>query len=135
MHDGPDPLKLTERQWQTTLTEALERLGYLVNHVFPMKTKRGYRTGTTVKGWPDLEASGKGHILYIEVKGPKTVITAEQVDVLLHLSKAECARCWILRPKDDWQMISNWIARPADSPKTYGIPEPKKYLTRGQITR
>jgi hypothetical protein len=134
------PPQLTERQFSNILIEALHRFGYLVNHVYPLQTKTGFRTSTTLKGLPDLMAVGKGHTLWIEVKGPKTAIYADQLHVLDRFAElCPTNRCWLLRPSDDWQAIAQWIAYPEDAPRRFGwTPEMLERVMRnraGKTTR
>jgi hypothetical protein len=111
---------VTEREWQQTVVDTLTMLGYLVCHVYPLQTTRGWKTPTTVRGWPDITAVGRGHTLFIEVKGAKTPVTAEQIAVLEILATPECARSWIVRPTDDYNTLANWMARPTTSPRRFG---------------
>lgn len=111
---------VTERDWQQTITDTLTMLGYLVCHVFPLQTSKGWKTPTSIRGWPDITAVGRGHILFVEVKGERTPVTAEQLQVLEVLATPECARSWIVRPTDDYDTIAGWIARPATSPRRFG---------------
>lgn len=113
------PVKTTEKSWQGTLVQTLETFGYAVQHVFPLQTKHGWRTGTTLSGWPDLVAIRDEWILAIEVKGEVTIVKPEQVACLMRLSRAHVPS-WILRPTDDWPLIVDWIRHPAESPLTYG---------------
>jgi len=127
---GQPQVKATilEKDWQATVIEALELHGYLVNHVRPMLTKQGiWKTGTSLPGWPDLTAIGRGRhlgfVLFIELKGPRTPVTPEQVTVLRELSFVEGARCWLLRPLegDDWESFTRWLACPKEAPRRVGF--------------
>lgn len=122
-----DPTQVSEKLWQRTLVEGFETFGYLVNHVYPLATKTGYRTSTTLKGWPDLTAIGTGsragYLVFVECKGPKTPIDADQLVVLDALARSEDARCWLLRPASHEGMreIVEWMRDPASAPVRYGF--------------
>jgi hypothetical protein len=116
----------TEKGWSASLIEGFHFFRYLTNHVYPLATKTGFRTSTTLKGWPDLTAIGTGQragwLIFIEVKGPKTAVAAEQIDVLEWLSASPQALCWLLRPQDDEgrAAVTRWMARPWEAPRTFG---------------
>lgn len=119
---------ITEADWQRTVSEGLEHFGYMVNHVRPMQTKQGqWKTGTSLKGWPDLTGIGTGaragFVLYIECKGIRTPTTPEQFIVLDALAEGETNRAWLLRPMDGEGMteLVKWIARPETSPRRFGF--------------
>lgn len=116
---------IKERAWQETLIEGFERFGYLVNHVYPLRTEHGWRTSTTLKGWPDLTAIGKAHTVFVEVKGEKTPVEQAQLDVLELLAGTPGHRCWILRPCDNagMQEIVRWMVYPAQAPVRWGFYE------------
>ena len=121
-------LPTTEKEWQRALEDAFGYFGYMVNHVYPLQTKTGYRTGTTLRGWPDLTAIGTGtrggFLIFIEVKGPKTPVEAEQLVVLDELSKGVNVRAWLLRPATvPLEDIVGWMARPWDAPSRVGFDE------------
>lgn len=115
---------MTERDFQSgVLVPCLKDAGYLVSHVFRLRTSNGeWRTSCTLKGLPDLMGVGRGHTLWIEVKGPKTPITIDQLLVLdAFADGCPTNRCWVLRPNDDWDAIVQWIYYPADAPVRYGF--------------
>ena len=114
---------LTERQLQKEkLVPFLVLERYKVNQVYKLQTKTGrWLTSTTLVGLPDVMAVGRGHTLWIEVKGNTTPIESRQIE-LLEFFAATCPtnRCWVVRPKDCWDDICDWIHNPADAPSTYG---------------
>lgn len=112
--------KTLEKDWQHTLVGALEIAGYSVQHVFPLQTRHGtWKTGTTASGWPDLVALRDEWLIAIEVKGEKTPVDPKQIAWLMRFTEAHCP-AWILRPQDSWELISDWIAHPRDSPLCHG---------------
>ena len=115
---------LSEREFSKRLVEFAKKKGYLVNHVYPLRTPSGMRTSTTLRGLPDLMFVGRGHTLWVEVKGPKTPVSAEQLVVLDRFAElCPTNRCWLLRPRDDWELIGRWIVWPEEAPRRYGWDE------------
>lgn len=110
-----------EKRFQRKIVETLEAYGYETNHTFPLMTEHGWRTGTTAKGWPDLTALRIPRILAIEVKDDGKYPPPEQRAWLTLFSEIPSCRAWCLRPSDDWDLIVEWIRRPANSPRVYGF--------------
>jgi hypothetical protein len=76
-----------ERDFQRTVTELAEMLGWEWMHVRPMQTKHGWATGTSgtmAKGWPDLTlVRERDHrLLFVELKAEDGVPTPAQDRVL-----------------------------------------------------
>lgn len=123
-----DPTQVSEKLWQRTLVEGFETFGYMVNHVRPMQTKQGmWKTGTSLNGWPDLTAIGTGsragYLIFVECKGPKTPVQADQLIVLDALARSEDARCWLLRPQSHEGMrdVVGWMRDPVSAPARFGF--------------
>ena len=113
-----------EQPWQKTVTDLLDHLGWHWLHVFPLRTKHGWRTptaGPLGKGWVDLLASRGDWWLLIEVKGETTILEPDQHAVLSLLSGKPYTLTWVLRPTDDISEIARWLAKPAQAPTTYGF--------------
>lgn len=111
---------VSEREWQKTLVILLETLGWHVNHVFPLQTKHGWRTGTTAEGWPDLVALRRDQLVAIEVKSQRGKATDAQLVWLQRFALLPCARAWILRPSDDVRTVAGWLRDPANAPRVHG---------------
>lgn len=112
----------SEKEWQATLVAALEVFGYVVEHTYPLMTKQGFwRTGSTLKGKPDLIAVRPPRLLAIECKVRREKPTAEQVAVLSLYSRIPCARAWVLHDADDWTTIQAWLRRPKLAPAVFGF--------------
>jgi hypothetical protein len=112
----------SEKEWQATLVDTLEVFGYVVEHTYPLLTRHGvWRSGSTLKGKPDLIAVRPPRLLVIECKVRREKPTREQVAVLSLYSRVPCARAWVLRPSDPWPDIQQWIRRPATAPAVYGF--------------
>lgn len=116
------PPPIGEKAWQSTLVSTLEAFGYEVNHNYPLRTKHGWRTGSTAKGWPDLTALRGSWLLAIEVKDDATPFQEGQIEWLARFALLRCARALVLRPRDDWPTIVEWIRRPHTAPLCYGVP-------------
>lgn len=120
-----EALPLLEKEWQATVVQLLERLGWSVNHTRAGRGKKGvWTTPTTAKGWPDLVALRGARLLAIEVKGPKTPVTPEQLEWLARFAELPCACAWLLRPSVDAQALAEWIAYPEKAPRTFGFEAP-----------
>lgn len=119
-------LPILEREWQATLVQLLERLGWSVNHTRPGRGKKGvWTTPTTAKGWPDLVCLRGPHLLAIECKGPATPVTPEQIEWLSRFSDLSCGCAWLLRPDAPIDEVAHWMAYPAEAPRVWGF-EPVK---------
>lgn len=114
------PARVSERDWQKTLVVLLETLGWHVNHVFPLQTKHGWRTGTTASGWPDLVALRGPWLVAIEVKSDKGKAEPDQLIWLQRFALLPCARSWILRPADSVQAVARWLRDPESAPRVHG---------------
>jgi hypothetical protein len=110
-----------ERDWQATLVAALEAFGYVVEHTYPLRTQHGWRTGSTLKGKPDLIALRPPRLLAIEVKTDVGRLDPEQRAVLSLYALVPSCRAWVLRPRDDWDTIVAWLRRPKLAPQAYGF--------------
>ncbi len=114
--------KISEAKWQSTVMDALHIYGYKTMHVYPLQTVKGrHLTPTSAVGWWDLTAIGRGFFLGIELKDRKRKITPEQIEWLDALAEVQGnVRAWLLRPTDDLEKISKWMAKPSISPLKYG---------------
>ena len=117
--------KAAEKEYQKTVEGALTTLGYEWNHVYPLRTEHGWRTGTTTKGWPDLTAIRGRFILAIEMKGydrngRATEFTEGQKDWLGRFSHLAGGRAWVFRPTDDWAETQEMLRHPENAPRVYG---------------
>ena len=110
-----------EAEWQNTLVDLLQTFGYIVEHTYRLRTRDGWRTGSTLRGKPDLMAIRIPRVLAIECKRDGEYPTRAQKAVLTLYSHVPCARAWVLRPRDDFDMITAWVRRPATAPAHYGF--------------
>lgn len=116
-----------EKEWQATLVAALEVFGYVVEHTYPLRTQHGWRTGSTLKGKPDLIAVRPPRLLAIECKTEVGRLDPDQRAVLSLYAEIPSARAWVLRPTDPWDDIQAWLRRPRHAPSVYGF-EPMPHL-------
>ena len=115
----------TEKQWQTTVEELAETLGWATCHTFPLRTKHGWRTATTAKGWPDLVALRGELIIAAELKVGNAKARPEQLEWLERFASLGCGRAWLVRLPGDFEQLGNWLARPEGAPRRFGFgPEP-----------
>lgn len=112
-----------EREFQNTLVSLLELFGYVVEHTYPLLTKQGFwRTGSTLKGKPDLIALRPPRLLAIEVKGPTGRLEPAQRAVLSLYAEIPSARAWVVSPTAPaWADVQSWIRRPKDAPRAFGF--------------
>lgn len=73
--------RMSEKDVQRTLTDALRSMQYRVAHFRPGKTTKGWRTPVEYDGagFPDLVAARRGKpVLFFELKGTKGVLSSNQ---------------------------------------------------------
>ncbi len=129
-----------EAAFQATLTDALDLLGYVWDHTYPLRTRDGWRTGSTLKGKPDLIALRPPIELAIEVKTGEGVLAAEQRAVLSLYAQLPHARAWVLRSTMPWPMITGWLQDPQAAPRVHGFDpmnraEAKRVIDRSRLRR
>jgi len=115
------PVRVLESTWQAEVKCALEENGWHTMSVMPQRTRYGWRSGVTTIGWPDILAVRDGWLLAIECKGNRTPIGPGQLEWLRCFAALPQGRAWILRPRDNWGQICEWIRDPAKSPRTYDV--------------
>jgi Holliday junction resolvase len=116
----------TEAWLQRRLIHQLERAGWAQMHVRRMfqPDRQVWMTGTSAPGWPDLTAMRGAYLLAIEVKGPAGRVDPQQVVWLDRFATLPYGRAWVLKPRDDWDMVVRWIGSPGESPRRYGFSTP-----------
>lgn len=101
-------LPVRESDWQATVVELLEVLGYRTMHVRRTIGKGNrWTTSTSVSGWPDLFAWRPGRLVAIELKSQRGRVTPEQEQVLAELAEAG-VDCRMARP-DDFDELHEWL--------------------------
>ena len=119
------PKVFNEREFQSILQEGLTREGWNWNHTYRMRTSSGaWRTSTTAVGFPDLLAIRPPHILALEVKADKGRMGPEQVEWLARFAALPTGLAWVLRPRDNWQHVANWLHNPWKAPTIHGWEAP-----------
>ena len=95
-------IPITEAQFQRQVTDLATRLGWAWLHVERMGNDQGrWRTpvsGPLGKGWPDLVLIRGRSLLWVELKGPKGVMTDAQKDLGIVLNKV--APYYVWRPSN-----------------------------------
>lgn len=130
-----------EKAFQDTVDGLLRMFGCVTKHDYPLLTKHGvYRTGTTLRGWPDLFAfHPRRWVLAIEVKAEHGVLDPEQLACLSLFAEIPCARAWVVSPVDpEWTDLQGWVRRPRDAPRVYGFEpaeNPRRALVEAQEWR
>ena len=112
-----------EKAFQARLvTEGLHPRGWVENRIFPLRTDDGsWRTGSTLKGWPDIFAFRAKRFLAIEVKAEDGRLRPDQLAVLSLLAQIPVARVWVLDPTADWDTVMGWLDVPRDAPPVFGF--------------
>lgn len=120
------PAKGTERRLHRDLTAQLKQVGYGEMSVRRMYNpeRKIWMTGTSAPGWPDITAMRGAYLLAIEVKNDRTYPDPQQVAWLARFALLPYARAWVLRPRDDWDMVKCWIGEPGSAPRTHGWTNP-----------
>jgi hypothetical protein len=97
-------VKVTERDWQQTVIEAAQALGWMVAHFRAAKTSQGWRTPVQADGagFPDLVMVRGKRIIFAELKSNTGRISADQEAWLEALGGAGEAYVW--RPRD-WDAV------------------------------
>lgn len=116
------PAAVPERGYQGTVTDALDSFGWSWNHTFPLRTKYGWRTGTTEKGIPDLIAVRGAHLVAIEVKSDTGKPTTDQLEWLERFAGVEGGHGWVVAPDvPPIAELCEWLLRPAQAPRRFGF--------------
>ena len=110
-----------ERAFQATFTQALDVRGWVWDHTYPLRTRDGWRTGSTLKGKPDLMAIRPPWELAIELKADNGTLAEEQRAVLSLYAQLPHARAWVIRPAMPWTMVDGWLADPEGAPRVHGF--------------
>ena len=71
---------MREQELQDAIVDLAHALGYIVRHVAPARTTKGWRTPERYDGAgsPDLRIVGNGRMFDAEIKGTRGTVTAEQ---------------------------------------------------------
>lgn len=94
--------KQYERFFQAQIIELARILGYRVAHFRPAQNARGdWRTPVAAdgKGFPDLVLTGRGKVIFAELKTDSGVLTAEQKEWIQALRDAGHAHVYVWKPK------------------------------------
>jgi hypothetical protein len=97
-------MKVLEKDWQQTVIEAAQTLGFKVAHFRPAKTTKGWRTPVQADGagFPDIVMVRGERIIFAELKSDTGKISADQEAWLEALGQAVEAYVW--RPRD-WDAV------------------------------
>lgn len=90
-------LEIPESSWQTTVTDLLDRMGWLWHHETDSRKSR--------RGFPDLVAVKGARVLFIELKTNKGRIRPEQHEWLDRL-RATAVEVYVWRPADWPEVVS-----------------------------
>lgn len=92
---------MSEAQLQGGVIDTARALGYLVAHFRAAKTERGWRTPVEAdgKGFPDLVLTGRGRVIFAELKNETRPLEPEQ-RVWLDALAIAGAELYVWRPSD-----------------------------------
>lgn len=102
---SPRPAAIREDEWQQTVVELAQLLGYRVAHFRAARTRKGWRTPVAADGagFPDLVLVRHGRLVVAELKSNSGRVTPEQQAWLDALTAAGVeAHVW--RPRD-WHAV------------------------------
>jgi hypothetical protein len=94
-----------EADWQATVIDAAQALGWRVAHFRPARTERGWRTAVSADGvgFPDLVMVRGSRTLFVELKsstGRLSILQRQWLDALERAGQE--SYCW--RP-EDWPTV------------------------------
>ena len=102
---------IRERDWQRTVTDYAELMGFSWAHFRAARTKHGWRTpveGPLGRGFPDLVLT-RERVVFVELKGSRGKPSAIQVAVHASLRQAGAEiYCW---GPDDWPEVEATLGR------------------------
>ena len=110
-----------ERAFQQVVVVLLVAHRDVVDHTYPLRTSSGWRTGSTLKGKPDLLALRPPWLLAIELKAQGGTLAEVQRAVLSVFAALPMTRAWVLKETAPTRMLTTWIADPEAAPATHGF--------------
>jgi hypothetical protein len=123
-----DPNRVSEKEFARIFHDLLNTFGWAHNHVFPLQTSNGWRTGYTAVGWPDDVALRGEYILAVELKGfaargDRGRLGPRQIEWLDRFARLPTGRAWVLDPIDPpFDALVGWVRYPGSAPRTFGYP-------------
>lgn len=83
---GTLPADTPEREFTAAVLDLARAFGWLAWHPLPLRTARGWATGTQGdRGWPDIAAARRGRLVLAELKSADGRPTYEQLEWLAAL--------------------------------------------------
>lgn len=105
MSTPPSAAKETEAGFTTAVVNLAKLYGWLVYHALPLRTARGWATGTQGDpGLPDIVATKGGRVVFAELKVGRNPTTEAQDAWLSRLAAVPAAEVFVWRPAD-WPAI------------------------------
>lgn len=100
----------SERDFQKTVIELAQVLGWRVAHFRPARTKYGWKTAVAADGagYPDLSMV-RERIIFAELKAEKGKVSAEQQE-WLEAIEAAGGEAYVWRPSD-WNDLQETLTR------------------------
>lgn len=106
---APGLVAETEAGFTRAVVDLARLYGWLVNHQIPLRTKRGWATGTQGDiGFPDIIAVRTGRLVVAELK-VKTAVRPEQAAWLDRFRAVPGAEVFVWKPAD-WDTITAVLA-------------------------
>lgn len=100
-------LKVSEREWQRTVIDYAQRLGWRVAHFRTSRTgSGGFATAVQADGagWPDLSMVRGSRLLFVELKAENGRVSPAQREWLDALGGVPGVAVAVWRP-DDWPTV------------------------------
>lgn len=102
---GTLPADTPEAEFTNAVIDLAGAFGWLRWHPLPLRTARGWATGTQGDpGWPDVAAARSGRLVLAELKAAGGRTTPEQQDWLAELRRVGGVEVYEWRPAD-WPRI------------------------------
>lgn len=108
-----DPSTITEREWQSRVTELASLLGWRWAHFRPAKTAKGWRTAMEGSaGFPDLVLVRVPRLVFAELKAQRNNPTVDQVAWLDAFGQVAGVETYVWHPRD-WDAVIDCLTRKA----------------------
>lgn len=129
-----------ERAFQQDMVALLEAHRYMVEHTYPLRTRDGWRTGSTLKGKPDLIAIAPPWLLAIELKAKDGTLAEVQRAVLSVYAALPMTRAWVLKETAPTAMLHRWVTDPEAAPAVHGfepmdLPRARQVIAASRLRR
>lgn len=110
---GDKPPGCGETEYRLEAEKLARTIGYVVTHPPNCRQKSGKWSQASNTGWPDSTFMRPPRMFFVEFKGPKTIITAEQ-QAMIELLRACGQEVYVWRSTEvSYQQIAEALVRRA----------------------